>query len=94
MSGQRHKDFFYNPGNIQKKVNLTSRGRNLLEIRQTLPKLHAMSYKRLDEDKPRCLHCGAPVYGRTDKKFCSPGCKDRYNYLKKAELQPVYEIAL
>lgn len=47
----------------------------------------AMSYRSIDEKAPSCMHCGAPVYGRTDKKFCSPECKDRYNYLKKAELQ-------
>ncbi|MBK9981066.1 MAG: hypothetical protein IPP15_01345 [Saprospiraceae bacterium] len=28
----------------------------------------------------KCLHCGKPVKGRTDKKFCSILCKNNFNY--------------
>ncbi len=26
-----------------------------------------------------CLDCGMPVYGRTDKKFCSDACRNNHN---------------
>jgi len=28
---------------------------------------------------PTCLTCGKPLRGRTDKKFCDPGCKNEHN---------------
>lgn len=31
------------------------------------------------EDKRFCLECGTPVYGRSDKKFCSDQCRNAYN---------------
>lgn len=31
------------------------------------------------EDKRTCPECGDPVYGRTDKKFCSDQCRNSYN---------------
>ena len=40
-------------------------------------------YRKKDEDDGpvgKCLECGRPVYGRTDKKFCSIDCKNKYNY--------------
>lgn len=27
----------------------------------------------------RCLRCGKPVYGRSDKKFCDEYCRSTYN---------------
>lgn len=30
------------------------------------------------EDK-KCLECENPVYGRSDKKFCSDACRNSYN---------------
>lgn len=29
-----------------------------------------------------CLECGAPIFGRADKKFCSDNCRNIYNYRK------------
>lgn len=31
------------------------------------------------EEKRLCPECGDPVYGRTDKKFCSDQCRNAYN---------------
>lgn len=36
-----------------------------------------------DTDRHYCLECGDPVYGRSDRKFCSPACKNRYWNSKK-----------
>jgi len=30
-------------------------------------------------ENKKCLECGAPVTGRTDKKFCSDYCRNAYN---------------
>ena len=31
-------------------------------------------------DRPVCLECGDEIrYGRTDKKFCCPACKNKYH---------------
>ncbi len=30
------------------------------------------------------MHCGQPVKGRADKLFCSPNCKNEYNYKNRA----------
>lgn len=39
-----------------------------------------MEYEIIDESRSACLECGEPIiYGRTDKKFCCEGCKNRYN---------------
>ncbi len=27
----------------------------------------------------KCLECGDEIFGRTDKKFCSDGCRNAYN---------------
>ncbi len=27
----------------------------------------------------KCLDCGEPIHGRTDKKFCSDQCRNNYN---------------
>lgn len=31
------------------------------------------------EDKRKCPECGDPVYGRSDKKFCTDQCRNSYN---------------
>lgn len=42
-----------------------------------------MSYSRIDEeDVGRCLECGNPVHGRSDKKFCDDLCRGRYHASK------------
>jgi len=34
-----------------------------------------------EKEKGRCLECGDILpYGRSDMKFCSSACKNRYNY--------------
>ena len=33
-----------------------------------------------EETQSNCIYCGAPIYGRTDKKFCSLACKNLYHY--------------
>ena len=39
----------------------------------------AMKYK-LDENAACCLECGDPLpYGRSDRKFCCPACKNRHH---------------
>ena len=30
-------------------------------------------------ESKKCLECGTPVIGRTDKKFCSDYCRNTYN---------------
>ena len=32
----------------------------------------------------RCLECNDVLHGRTDKKFCSDGCRNTYNNKKKS----------
>ena len=35
---------------------------------------------RLEETLPYCLECGDPLpYGRKDRKYCSPSCKNRHH---------------
>ena len=41
-----------------------------------------MSYLKKESPLPGCLECGGAVYGRSDRKFCSTGCKDRYHNRK------------
>lgn len=36
-------------------------------------------YRTLKETEPSCLECGRELYGRSDKKFCSEECKNRYH---------------
>lgn len=46
-------------------------------------------------DKPVCLECGDPIlYGRSDRKFCSDTCKNRYHnrqnhYLRSLQLRVI-----
>ncbi len=41
-----------------------------------------------------CLNCGEPITkGRSDKKFCNPGCKDAYyNAIKSEQQQEIGRI--
>ena len=41
--------------------------------------MHILNFTGMEEDIPRCLECGAILYGRPDKKFCTTTCKNRYN---------------
>ena len=34
---------------------------------------------QIDEEDRHCLECGEPIYGRSDKKFCTISCKNRYH---------------
>ena len=31
------------------------------------------------DEKRKCLECQVPIYGRTDKKFCSDYCRNAFN---------------
>lgn len=42
-------------------------------------KKEKMKYKTRNEEETTCLECGSVVYGRKDKHFCSPSCKNRYH---------------
>ena len=44
------------------------------------------------EDKKECIECHEPFQGRSDKKFCSPACKD--NYYNKLKAQTKKEIGI
>ena len=39
------------------------------------------------EKSQLCLECGKPLYGRTDKKFCSSACKNGWHYQHSADLR-------
>ena len=36
-------------------------------------------YKINDASTIHCLECGEPLYGRTDKRFCSGQCRSKYH---------------
>ncbi len=38
-----------------------------------------MRYKIRQEGETACLECGTAIYGRKDKHFCCPSCKNRYH---------------
>ena len=42
-------------------------------------KKEKMKYKTRNEEETACLECGSAIYGRKDKHFCSPSCKNRYH---------------
>ena len=47
----------------------------------------AMEYKLEEYDNiSRCLQCGSAIEygGRADRKFCSPGCKNRYHNYRRS----------
>lgn len=33
----------------------------------------------MDSDKKLCAHCGKPIQGRIDKRFCDDYCRNTYN---------------
>lgn len=37
------------------------------------------------EEKKFCLHCGDPIRGRKDKKFCDDLCRNAHNNIQYAE---------
>lgn len=42
-----------------------------------------MDHSKLDQE--HCLECGAVLYGRSDKKFCTCSCKNRYYNRQRAD---------
>ena len=51
-----------------------------LRIRRKTLNRNRMEYKIKQKARRECLACGAPIrYGRSDKKFCSDTCKNRYH---------------
>ncbi|HSF54965.1 MAG TPA: DUF2116 family Zn-ribbon domain-containing protein [Algoriphagus sp.] len=38
----------------------------------------------MQTDKKQCLHCGKPIQGRMDKKFCDDSCRNTYNNQQNA----------
>jgi len=36
-------------------------------------------YQNFSAVEKKCLDCGEPIHGRTDKKFCSDQCRNNYN---------------
>lgn len=39
-----------------------------------------MAYRIENDDRPFCLECGGEIeYGRHDRKFCCPECKNKYH---------------
>lgn len=52
----------------------------------------AMEYELEElEDISRCLQCGCAIEygGRSDRKFCSPGCKNRYHNYRRSRRRDV-----
>lgn len=39
----------------------------------------------MTQEKRNCLHCGKPIQGRVDKKFCDDSCRNTYNNQQNAE---------
>ncbi len=33
-----------------------------------------------EKQQKKCLSCGEPIYGRSDKKFCGDACRNAYHY--------------
>jgi len=47
--------------------------------------------KQNEETKANCLECGTELeYGRTDRKFCCPTCKNRYNNRKYYDIRSLH----
>ena len=50
-----------------------------------------MAYKYVESEGRECLECGQEIlYGRSDKKFCSEECKNRYHNRKGNEFVRVH----
>ena len=41
------------------------------------------------ENTNTCLHCGTPLKGRSDKKYCDLGCKSAYSNNKRQQKEEV-----
>ncbi len=39
----------------------------------------------------RCEHCGKPLFGRTDKRFCNDGCRNAFNRFKSQFERQLWE---
>lgn len=39
------------------------------------------------EKLKNCLNCGAPLYGRPDKLFCSDSCKDSWHNIRRSRIR-------
>ncbi|SEF47642.1 DUF2116 family Zn-ribbon domain-containing protein [Algoriphagus boritolerans] len=39
----------------------------------------------MTQEKRNCLHCGKPIQGRVDKKFCDDSCRNTYNNQQNPE---------
>ncbi|MBR6458503.1 MAG: DUF2116 family Zn-ribbon domain-containing protein [Bacteroidales bacterium] len=39
------------------------------------------------EKQRYCLNCGAPLYGRPDKLFCSDRCKDSWHNIRRSRIR-------
>lgn len=39
----------------------------------------------MTQEKRNCLHCGKPIQGRVDKKFCDDSCRNTYNNQQNAD---------
>ena len=48
-----------------------------------------MSYKTRHEQETTCLECGTAIYGRKDKHFCSPRCKNLYHNREQRQRRDV-----
>lgn len=42
-------------------------------------------YLKINNMEKRCLDCGEPIKGRSDKKFCSDSCRNNYNNKEKSD---------
>lgn len=50
-----------------------------------------MVYKTKTRERQECLECGHTIqYGRSDKKFCSESCKNRYHNRKGYDFLKVH----
>lgn len=38
-----------------------------------------LMYNSYNDENAHCLECGEPIYGRTDKRFCSGQCRSKYH---------------
>lgn len=39
----------------------------------------------MTKEKRNCLHCGKPIQGRVDKKFCDDSCRNTFNNQQNAD---------
>lgn len=46
---------------------------------------HTLMHIKMEDTELTCLECGKALYGRSDKKFCSCECKNRYHNLRNKD---------